>query len=91
METLLKVHQTRPIEIPLPGNQTLNLFITGYDKDDSDPVTDTYHIIKCHYYNSSRLSYLTKKIIDSYISRHLRLHLKLFSIDGYIKPIIEIK
>jgi hypothetical protein len=91
MEALLKIHKSKPIQIPLPGNQIIDLFITDYQKDDSDPIAATYHKIKCFYYNSTKLNYLTDKIIKSYIVRHLNTHLKLFSINGNIIPIIEVR
>jgi hypothetical protein len=91
METLLKIHKSKPIQIPLPENQIIDLFITDYQKDDSDPIAATYHKVNCFYYNSKKLNYLTDKIIKSYITRHLKTHLKLFSIQGNIIPIIDIK
>jgi hypothetical protein len=90
METLLKVHQTRPIEIQLPGNRTLDLFISGYEKYYSNDAEEE-HVVKCYYHNSTKFNYLTDNIIKSYIIRHLKTHLKLFSIDGYVRPIIEIR
>jgi hypothetical protein len=90
MEILLKVHQTRPIEILLPGNCTLDLFISGYEKYYSNDAEEE-HIVKCYYHESEKYGYLTKRIINRYIRVFLSSHLKLFSIDGYVRPIIEIR
>ena len=91
MEALLKIHKKKPIEVPLPGNQSLDVFIEDYTIDDSDPIAQTYHKIKCFYYSSEKLNYLTERIIKGYIHRHLKTHLKLFSIQGNISSTIEVR
>jgi len=43
METILKIHNTKPIVINLPKNEKLELFLEHYEKDDTDKITQTYH------------------------------------------------
>ena len=88
MEALLKIHKKKPIEVPLPGNKILNVFVQDYKPDPTGEVCPT---IKCFYYESEKLNYLSSRIIKSYIHRHLRTHLKLFSIDEPILSNIEIR
>ena len=88
MEALLKIHNKKPIEVPLPGNQNLDVFVQGYEPDLTGELCPT---IKCFYYSSEKLNYLTSRIIKGYIHKHLRTHLKLFSIDEPIFSNIEVR
>lgn len=90
MEALVKIHKKKPIEVPLPGNQILEVFVQDYITEGSEPIEQICRIT-CFYYSSNRLNYLTERIINGYIHRHLKTHLKLFSIEGSILSTIKVR
>ena len=89
METILKIHNTKPIVINLPKNEKLELFLEHYEKEDVDKIAQTYHIFRGFYFFKDSFNFLTDKIIEHYIRKQFKTHVKLFSIDGNIQIKIE--
>lgn len=89
METILKIHNVKPIVIDLPKNEKLELFLEYYEIDDSDKIATPYHRFKGFYFYKESFKFLTDKIIHFYIYKQFLKHTKLFSIDGNVKIKIE--
>jgi hypothetical protein len=89
METILKIHSTKPIIIDLPKKEKLELFLEYYEIDDSDKISTPYHRFKGFYFYKESFNFLTDKIIDFYINKQFRKHIKLFSVDGNVKLKID--
>lgn len=89
METILKIHSTKPIVIDLPKREKLDLFLEYYEIDESDKIAAPYHRFKGFYFYKESFNFLTDKIIYFYINKQFRKHAKLFSIDGNVKIKID--
>jgi hypothetical protein len=75
--------------IPLPKGESIEVFLDYYEKDDRDPITDTYHKFKGYYLEKSSLNFLTEKIINYYVIKFFRSHVKFFSIEGNVALKLE--
>ena len=82
MEMILKIHSKNPIVIPLPKGETIEVFLDYYEKDDVNPIEMTYHKFKGFYYDKPSLGYLTDKIINYYVYKFFKSHVRFFSIEG---------
>ena len=60
METILKIHNTKPIVIRLPKNEKLELFLEHYETDDTDKIAQTYHIFRGLYFFKNSFNFLTE-------------------------------
>ena len=85
MEMAIKIHEKTPIKVSLPGDKILELFLNGYS------VKNNSHYINCFYYGNIEFNFLTNKIINYYIKKEIKTHLRFFSITHDLIPVIDVR